>query len=169
MVQLPYLQPFDDVNKRVSRLAANIPLIKGNLFPLSFIDVPPSIYTDAVLGVYELNSVDLLKDVFVWAYERSAARYAAVRQSLGEPDPFKLRYREQLRDLIADLVRVPVSRKDAAARIAAWSQKEIDPRGRRRFAELAEAELIGLHEGNFARYRIRPSEFAAWRQVWEAR
>ena len=36
-------------------------------------------------------------------------------------------------------------------------------------AELAEAELISLHEGNFARYRIRPSEFATWRQVWEAR
>ena len=36
MVQLPYLQPFDDVNKRVSRLAANIPFIKGNLSPLSF-------------------------------------------------------------------------------------------------------------------------------------
>jgi hypothetical protein len=61
-----------------------------------------------------------------------------------------------------------VSRKDAAARIAAWSQKEIDPDSRRRFAELAETELISLHEGNFARYRIRPSEFAAWRQVWEA-
>ena len=42
MVQLPYLQPFDDVNKRVSRLAANMPLIKGNLCPLSFIDVPRS-------------------------------------------------------------------------------------------------------------------------------
>ena len=26
-VHLPYLQPFEDVNKRVSRLAANIPLI----------------------------------------------------------------------------------------------------------------------------------------------
>jgi Fic family protein len=34
MVQLPYLQPFDDVNKRVSRLAANIPLVKRNLSPL---------------------------------------------------------------------------------------------------------------------------------------
>jgi Fic family protein len=33
MVHLPYLQPFEDVNKRVSRLAANIPLIKGNLCP----------------------------------------------------------------------------------------------------------------------------------------
>lgn len=40
MVQLPCLQPFVDVNKRVSRLAANIPLIKRNLAPLSFVDVP---------------------------------------------------------------------------------------------------------------------------------
>jgi Fic family protein len=169
MVQLPYLQPFDDVNKRVSRLAANIPLIKGNLSPLSFADVPRQAYTEAVLGVYELTKIDLIKDVFIWAYERSAARYAAVRQSLGEPDPFRFRYREQLRELIADLVRTRVSRKDAAARIAAWSQKEIDPSARRRFTELAETELISLHEGNFARYRIRPSEFAAWWQVWKAR
>lgn len=40
MVQLPYLQPFEDVNQRVSRIGANIPLIKHNLCPLSFIDVP---------------------------------------------------------------------------------------------------------------------------------
>ena len=50
MVQLPYLQPFDDVNKRVSRLSANIPFIKRNLSPLSFIDVPRALYTDAILG-----------------------------------------------------------------------------------------------------------------------
>lgn len=169
MVQLPYLQPFDDVNKRVSRLAANIPLIKRNLTPLSFADVPRQTYTEAVLGVYELNKIDLLKDVFIWTYERSAARYAAVRQSLGEPDPFRLRYREQFRELIAELVRSRVGRRDAAARIAAWSEQEIGPGDREHFAEIVEAELIGLHEGNFARYRIRPSEFAAWRQVWEAR
>ena len=169
MVQLPYLQPFDDVNKRASRLAANIPLIKGNLSPLSFADVPRQTYTEAVLGVYELTKIDLLKDVFIWAYERSAARYAAVRQSLGEPDPFRVRYREQLRELIANLVQARVSRTDAAARIAAWSHKEIGPDDRRRFAELAETEIISLHEGNFARYRIRPAEFAAWRQVWGAR
>jgi Fic/DOC family len=169
MVQLPYLQAFDDVNKCVSRLAANIPFIKGNLSPLSFADVPRQTYTEAVLGVYELTKIDLLKDVFIWAYQRSAARYAAVRQSLGEPDPFRLRYREQLRELIADLVRARVGRQDAAARIAAWSHEEIDLDGRRRFAELAESELTSLHEGNFARYRIRPSEFAAWRQVWGPR
>ena len=69
----------------------------------------------AATGVYELNKIDLLKDVFIWAYERSAGRYAAVRQSLGEPDPFRLRYREQLRELIAALVRARVRRKDVAA------------------------------------------------------
>jgi Fic/DOC family len=169
MVQLPYLQPFDDVNKRVSRLAANIPLIKGNLSPLSFSDVPRQTYTEAVLGIYELRQVDLLKDVFIWAYERSADRYAAVRQSLGEPDPFRLRYRVQLREIVSDLIRTRQHRKDVAARIAAWAAKEISPDDRQRFAEVVEAELTSLHEGNFARYQIRPSEFAAWRQVWESK
>ncbi len=168
MVQLPYLQPFDDVNKRVSRLAANIPFIKGNLSPLSFADVPRQTYTEAVLGVYELNKIELLKDVFVWAYERSAARYAAVRQSLGEPDPFRLRYRTQLREVVAELIRDRVGRRDAAARIAAWSTEKVEAEDRKRFIETAEAELTSLHEGNFARYRVRPSEFAAWRKVWEA-
>ena len=70
MVHLPYLQPFDDVNKRVSRLAANIPFAHHNLSPLSFIDVPDDIYIQGMIGVYELNRVELLKDVFLWAYER---------------------------------------------------------------------------------------------------
>ena len=49
MVHLPYLQPFEDVNKRTSRLAANIPLIKKNLFPLSFIDFNEKDYINGLL------------------------------------------------------------------------------------------------------------------------
>ena len=166
MVQLPYLQPFDDVNKRVSRLAANIPFIKGNLSPLSFIGVPRSTYTDAMLGVYELNSVDLLKDVFMWAYEKSAERYAAVRQSLGEPDAFRLRHRAALRDIVGEVVRGRMDRKAAAAYIASWIEKNVASEDRERFRETAETELLSLHEGNFARYQIRPSEFEAWQHEW---
>lgn len=169
MAQLPYLQPFDDVNKRVSRVAANIPFIKANLSPLSFTDVPRGIYKDAILGVYELNRVDLLSDVFIWAYERSAARYAAIRQSLGEPDPFRLRHRDALREVIAGVVRARMDRKAAAAHIASWVEKNIEAGEQERFREVAEAELLGLHEGNFARYPIRPAEFAAWRDVWGSR
>ena len=166
MVQFPYLQPFDDVNKRVSRLSANIPLIKSNLSPLSFEGVPREAYTDAVLGVYELNRTELLRDLFIWAYERSAARYAAVRQSLGEPDPFRLRYRDALRELIGAVVRGRMDKKQASAHVGAWTREHIDEAERQLFRETAESELLSLHEGNFARYRIRPSEFAAWQEAW---
>src|ERR1700683_5410263 len=167
MVQLPYLQPFDDVNKRVSRLSANIPFIKRNLSPLSFIDVPRAIYMDAILGVYELNKVDLLRDVFIWAYERSAGRYAAVRQSLGEPDPFRFRHRAALRQIVGEVVRAKMDKKAAAAFITAWVEKNGVPETEReKFRDMAESELVSLHEGNFARYQIRPSEFAAWQEIW---
>lgn len=168
MVQLPYLQPFDDVNKRVSRLAANIPLIKANLAPLSFTDVPGDLYTRATLGVYERNNVALLRDVFLWAYERSAARYAAVRQSLGQPDPFRLRYRDALRDVVRDVVRGPMDRQAARAHLGGVVRESIPDADREQFVEVAETELLGLHEGNFARYQIRPSEFATWRLVWNS-
>jgi hypothetical protein len=167
MVQLPYLQAFDDVNKRVSRLAANIPLIKGNLSPLSFADVPQQTYTEAMLGVYELRQVDLLKDIFIWGYERSASRYASVRQSLGEPDPFRLRHRAALRALVGEVVRGHMGKKDAAAHVAAFAAEHVAAGERERFREIAESELLALHEGNFARYQIRSSEFAAWQQAWE--
>lgn len=167
MAQLPYLQPFDDVNKRVSRLAANIPLIRGNLSPLSFEGVPRATYIDAVLGVYELNRVELLRDVVIRGYERSAARYAAVRQSLGEPDPFRMRHRAALREVIGAVIRGRMDRKQAIAHVGAWTREHIDAGDRERFRETAKSELLGLHEGNSARYQIRPAEFAAWRGVWE--
>ena len=168
MVQIPYLQPFDDVNKRVSRLSVNIPLIKANLSPLSFQDVPNDLYTQVILGVYELRQIELLKDVFIWAYGRSAARYAAVRQSLGEPDPMRLRYRDQLREIIGSVVRRTMGRKDATIHIAQWADDNIVADDCEAFREMAETELLSLHEGNFARYRIRPSEYQAWQEVWSS-
>lgn len=169
MVHLPYLQPFDDVNKRVSRTAANIPFIKMNLSPLSFVDVPRSLYTQATLAIYELNRIELLRDVFVWAYERSAARYAVVRQSLGEPDPFRLQYRDALRFVVAEVVRTRMPRKQVVGYIASWATENIDARDRETFRSTAETDVLALHEGNFARYAIRPSEFEAWLEVWNAR
>lgn len=166
MVHLPYLQPFDDVNKRVSRLAANIPFIRHNLAPLSFTDVPRSTYTEAVLGVYEMNSIDLLKDVFIWAYERSAARYAAVRQSLGEPDPFRLKHRAALRAVVGEIVRAAMDRRAALAHIAARAKDIVVEAEEEPFREMAESDLLSLHAGNYARYRIRPSEFKAWQAAW---
>ena len=73
--------------KRVSRLGDNLLSIRNNLCPLSFVDVPVQAYVDGIMGVYEFNQVDLLRDVFTWAYERSCQRYLAITQTMADPNP----------------------------------------------------------------------------------
>jgi Fic family protein len=165
MVHLPYLQPFDDVNKRVSRLAANIPLNRHNLAPLAFIDVPDDLYIQGLLGVYELNRIELYKDVFMWAYERSAMRYAVLRQLLGEPDPFRLKYREAIRSLITEIISNVMRQKEAMT-IIKHKAAVLPEKDQPKFIEAVETELLSLHEGNFARYRVRPLEFKRWKEAW---
>lgn len=160
LVHLSYLQPFEDVNKRVARLAANIPLVKHNLCPLSFIDVPKKSYVEGILGVYELNRIELLRDVFVWGYERSVKRYLSTREELGEPDPFRLKYRTLLTEIIREVVLSGGGQ--AQNLVTTWSAGHIPEDDQKRFINLVHAELKGLHEGNIARFRLRPAEFAVW-------
>jgi len=162
MVHLPYLQPFEDVNKRVSRLAANIPFIRHNLCPLSFIDVPQQAYVDGVLGVYELNRIELLRDVFIWAYERSCQQYLAVRQQLVPPDAFRLRYRVSLAEVVAAIVRggEPASDTSVRARVP----DNVVMADQEHFVELVLEEFKTLHTGNAVRFGLRPLEFTAWRE-----
>ena len=162
MVHLPYLQPFEDVNKRVSRLAANIPFIRHNLCPLSFIDVPQQAYVDAMIGVYELNRIELLRDVFVWAYERSCQQYVAVKQNLVPPDIFRLRYRQALTEVVAAIILNDDAATDATLR--ARTPATVADADKDHFIRLALAEFKTLHAGNAVRFGIRPLAFAAW---WE--
>lgn len=167
MVHLPYLQPFEDVNKRVSRLAANIPFIRHNLCPLSFVDVDKDNYIQATLGIYELNRVEYLRDVFAWAYRRSCMRYSAIRQSLGTPDPFRLRYRQQIGQFVLRVVQAGMDKRTAAQWIELQASRKIPPDDQHRFIEVVETEVGNLHQGNIARYHLRPAEFAEWKRSWK--
>ena len=162
MVHLPYLQPFEDVNKRTSRLAANIPLIRHNLCPLSFIDVPQHAYVDAMFGVYELNRIELLSDVFVWTYERSCQQYVAVKQNLVPPDIFRLRYRQALSEVVAAIVRNDESA--TAAEVSARTPVTVAEADKEHFIQLALEEFKTLHPGNAVRFGIRPSECSTWQE-----
>ncbi len=166
LAQVPYLQPFDDLNKCVARLAANIPLIQANLAPLTFENVPRKTYEHAVLGICELRRKQLFNEVFEFAYQRSASQYAAVRHLVGEPDPLRLKYRAPLRDLVGGIVRDGLGKPRAAARIRSWSKNRIDPKERRQLRDIVERELLSLHAGNCARYRINPADFEAWQEGW---
>lgn len=167
MVHLPYLQPFIDVNKRTSRLAANIPLIKANLCPLSFVDVPERAYTEGTLAVYELNDVSLLREVFAWAYERSCAQFNVIRQAIGEPDPIRLNYRAELRALVTEIVRNRIRPTDDILLLHARSSgvPEHDQAG---FAAAARRDFRVLRPDILGRYQLRLSEFNAWKQATDA-
>lgn len=165
MVHLPYLQPFEDVNKRVSRLSANIPLIRDNLCPLSFVDVPEDLYINGLLSIYELNRMELLKEVFIWAYERSCSLYTATRNILGEPDLFRLRYRDLIHNAVSETIRQCMNKKTAIAFIKEQSLS-LPVQEQTHFIEVIETEIMGLHEGNIARYRLRLSEFQEWKKVF---
>lgn len=163
MVHLPYLQPFADINKRTSRLAANLPLFRANLCPLTFLDVPEQAYSRATLGVYEMTRVELLRDLYVWAYERSTQEYLAIKQDLAEPDPLRLAWRDfikqTLREVIVNPERDPLSsiQRSVAERIPEDEQQDVQV--------LIIEELRRLHEGVLARYGLRLSEYATWKAL----
>lgn len=166
MVHLPYLQPFEDVNKRTSRLAANLPLIQQNMSPLSFVDVPVKDYTDGLLAVYELNRIELLRDIFAWAYRRSSARYAAICRQVGDPDAIRVGYRAEIRELIQSIVTQRLTKPQAVKHIQYWATRNVGSGDRPRFIQTVEELLLELNERNIARFKVRPSEFQAWWQIW---
>ena len=163
MVHLPYLQPFADINKRTSRLAANIPLFRANLCPLTFLDVPEQAYSRAVLGVYEMTRVELLRDLYVWAYERSTQEYLAIKQDLAEPDPLRLAWRDFIKQTIREVITHP--ELDPLARIQQAVADHVAVGEQAGVQALIIEELRRLHEGVLARYGLRPSEYAAWIKV----
>lgn len=96
---IAYLQAFSDVNKRTSRLSANIPLIKNNLSPLSFNDVNKKDYHSAIIALYELNEIKPLTELFIYSYSRSCKIYNATIESTNI-DGIRVRYRNERRSLI---------------------------------------------------------------------
>ena len=75
LVHIPYLHPFAHLNKRTSRIASIIPLLKADLAPMSFFAINDRDYIRGLVGVYELNDVSLLREAFVNGYHH-------VRQAL---------------------------------------------------------------------------------------
>ena len=105
---------------------------------------------------------ELLRDVFVWAYERSCQQYVAVKQTLVPPDIFRLSYRQALSETVASMVRACEPATDAAirARIPA-SVAAIDSD---HFVALVRSEFNTLHAGNAVRFGLRPLELKAWQE-----
>ena len=162
MVQIPYLQAFADINKRTARMAANIPLIQANLCPLTFLDVPENAYIPAILGVYELTRIELLRDLYLWAYERSTQEYIAIKHDIVEPDPLRLTHRDFIRKTLHAIVSQPEQDplRLIAQALAHYTAAELE---KTQIEGIVIDELRRLHEGVLARYGLRLADFKRWR------
>jgi len=133
------------------------------LCPLTFLDVPEQAYSRATLGVYEMTRVELLRDLYVWAYERSTQEYLVIKQGLAEPDPLRLAWREFIKQTIREVIThpeldpFPTIQRSVAERVPQHEQTNVQA--------LIVEELRRLREGVLARYGLRPSEYSAWKTV----
>ena len=103
LVHIAYLQAFNDVNKRTSRLCANIPLIRHNRVPLSFNMIEKDDYASAMIAVYELNDCQPMAELYYASYVRTCLEYDATAEAMGF-DEIRVRYRQQRRDAVGTIV-----------------------------------------------------------------
>ena len=114
-----------------------------------------------MLGVYEMTRVGLLRDVYVWAYERSTQEYLAIKQDLAEPDPPRLAWRDLIKKTIRELITHP--ERDPLPTITKAVKTQVPVPEQPQVQALVVDELRRLHEGVLARYGLRPSDYARWK------
>lgn len=155
-VNLAYLQPFADGNKRTSRLSANMPLMLYNCAPLSFLDVERSDYATAMLGVYEQRNVAAAVDLFEFIYRRSILKYSVLRASLSAPDPIRTKYRQTLNELMQFVVF------HGRTLDAAFTDVHVDAADGAALRLIANTELDQLEPYNCARYNLARGITQRW-------
>jgi len=160
LVHIPYLQAFDDINKRTSRIASNVALLKADLAPMSFLTMDDGGYIDGLIAIYELNNVSLLREIYIEAYLASAENYRALRAEVETPEKGALAYREFVREAVRRAVlEWKEFRVDEVMAMAETA--EIPEADRKQVVDYIGQQFRGLHEGNIIRYRLHPDDLAA--------
>ena len=159
LAHIPYLQAFEDINKRTSRIASNIPLLKADLAPMSFLTMNDAAYIDGLIGIYELNNISLLREAYLNAYLTSAENYRTLRAELELPDKAALAYRDFVRQAVRRSVLEWKGFYPDHVRAMA-DEAGIPEVDCERVVDYVGNEFRGLHEGNVIRYRLRPEDLA---------
>ena len=163
LLQLSYLQAFEDVNKRTARLSCNIPFIQHNLFPLSYVDVPQDDYAKTMLYFYETNDFRPALELFQWAYLRSCRQYEAVKTSVGEIDVYRIQYRAERKAAMGNVIR---QKLDEDAVIAYLEQYCIEQNitSQHKFIAMTISDLTQLHVGAIVGLGITEQQFIDWQK-----
>ena len=75
LIMIAYIQPFEDGNKRTSRIVANSILHAHDKAMLSYRDVDAMEYKKAALLFYEINNISYIKKIFIEQFEDAVNNY----------------------------------------------------------------------------------------------
>lgn len=164
LTHVSYLQAFIDVNKRTSRLSANIPLIQKNLVPLSFNDIRKDDYASAMIAIYELNDPHPLLDLFTNSYLRTCDLYNATIEAMGF-DQVRVRYRQQRREIIRHIIVNLLKGKSMHDYIQSQSKRLVNPEDLVNFLEDVQEDLKELSPQRIAGLGITIEQLNEWNQV----
>ena len=157
LVHIPYLQSFDDINTRTSRVASNIQLLKAQLALTSFLTMDDGDYMDGLVGIHELNNVALLRDAFMDADTASAKNDRVLRAELEVSEKAALVDRGLAREAVR---RSVLDRKafDPALVTAMAAEAGIPEEDCAQVVRYVGRQIHGLHEGNAIRFGLRPAD-----------
>lgn len=161
LIHLAYLQAFTDVNKRTSRLSANIPLIRHNLVPLSFNDVPKDDYLSAMLLVYEYQNPAPLAELYLYSYSRTCQAYQVTTDSLGI-DQTRVRFRHLRRQLLGDIIRQQLKEPELSTHIKQYAAQYIPIENRDDFLRNLQEDLSLLSPARSVGLGVSQEELMRW-------
>ena len=75
LLNLSYIQPFVDGNKRTARIISSAILIENNFCPISFRTIDSVEYKKARLLFYEQNNITAFKEIFICQFEFAFKTY----------------------------------------------------------------------------------------------
>ncbi len=75
LLLIAYIQPFEDGNKRTSRMTGNAILLAHHLCPLSYRSADETEYKKAVILFYEQNNLTYFKKLFIEQFEFAVKNY----------------------------------------------------------------------------------------------
>ncbi len=75
LLLISYIQPFEDGNKRTSRLIANACLVSHEICPLSYRSVDEAEYKNALILFYELQNALPMKHIFIEQFNFAIRNY----------------------------------------------------------------------------------------------
>lgn len=156
LIFIPYIQPFEDINKRTSRVCCNIPLIKNGLIPISFKNIEREEYFTAIKEIYERNKIEKIKEIYFKALKYSAQDYSTVVSQIVTPSEKLIKYRTEIKKAVYNIVKnlLPVN-LNLIKDVATQDQKEV--------LDHIDKEIKALHEGSLVRFGLTESEFLRWK------